>query len=286
MATADPTTTRPIVNTWPKLAAAVAAVMLLSAPSAVGVARALEPTRGPWAAWAAAAGFELAYLSLSLLTLRPELRRQARAVALGAVFTAVALNTLADYAHRVPGGLSAWPTFRATFDPLALGLALGESLPLAGLAFALASLLHRLAEQPAEDALAPAAPAGGGGGSASPAWAGPVLIASPAASWAREFPAPVAVRPEVSGGDATKRPAWPGGRADGAVYRAATRNLPTRSASPAPGAEGVASVATLPQVDAGAGEGGASERRYTCKRCGASGFSFAELGRHSRTCKG
>ncbi len=267
----------PVVNTWPKLAAAVAAVLLLSVPSAVGVARALEPTRGPWAAWAAAAGFELAYLSLSLLTLRPELRRQARAVALGAVATAIALNSLADYAHRVPGGLASWPTFQASFDPLALGLALGESLPLAGLAFALASLLHRLAEQPEQLAQTERAALG---------WAGPVLVAQPAPSWPREsYPAPVAVRPEVSGGDAAKRPAGAAGRADGAVYRVAARNLPTRRPSPAPVAEGAAGVATLPQVDAQVGERGAGERRYTCKRCGLDGLTFAELGRHSRGCK-
>lgn len=139
-------------NTWWKLAAAVAAVLMLSAPSAVGVFRALAPTRGPVAAGLAACGFELAYLSLSLLVLRPELRRQARAVALGAVATAVVLNGLADYAARVPQGLESWPQAVARFDPLALALAVVESAPLAILAYSLASLLHRLAEDagPAE----------------------------------------------------------------------------------------------------------------------------------------
>jgi hypothetical protein len=317
MATVNPTTTtRPAVNALWKITAAALAVLLLSAPSAVGVARALEPTRGAWAAWAAAAGFELAYLSLSLLTLRAELRAQARAVALGAVATAVALNSLADYAHRVPGGLASWVEAQRLYDPLALALALGESLPLAGLAFALASLLHRLAEQPeldpdeldarpgaasarararrsattiplaqadtsaeawinsvlaeqpAEEALTPAAPAGGGGGDlASLPWAGPIVVASPAASWPREqpYPAPVAVapRPEVSGQDAANRP-MPAPAAPAApAERVTARNAPkAEPAQPAP-----------------------TERRYTCKRCNAGGFTFAELGRHARGCK-
>jgi hypothetical protein len=124
----------------------VAAVLLLSMPSAVGVARALEPTRGLLAAVAAAVGFELTYLSLSLLRLRPRLRSQARTVALGAVLSAITLNVLADYATRVPGGLASWPTALRLFDPLGLILSLIESAPLAGLAYALASLLHRLAE--------------------------------------------------------------------------------------------------------------------------------------------
>ena len=149
MAIHTPTVARP-VNAWYKLAAAVAAVCALSAPSAVGVFKALEPTRGWAASGLAAIGFELAYLSLSLLTLRPELRRQAGMVALGAVITAIALNGLADYAHRVAGGLASWAAAQRLFDPLALILSVAESAPLAGLAFALASLLHRLAEEPAE----------------------------------------------------------------------------------------------------------------------------------------
>jgi hypothetical protein len=146
MASAHPTTTPPINARW-KVGIAVVAVLLLSAPSAVGVYRALNPTRGTIAAGLAAAGFELAYLSLSLLTLRPALRQQARAVALGAVITAIGLNGLADYAHRVIGGLASWAAAQHLFDPLALILSLAESAPLAGLAFALASLLHRLAEE-------------------------------------------------------------------------------------------------------------------------------------------
>jgi hypothetical protein len=151
MVIAHPTTASPINARW-KIAAAVAAVLCLSAPSAVGVYRALEPTRGTVASGLAAAGFELAYLSLSLLVLRPELRQQARLVALGAVITAIALNGLADYGHRVVGGLASWPNAVKLFDPLALVLSVVESAPLAGLAFALASLLHRLAEEPPAEA--------------------------------------------------------------------------------------------------------------------------------------
>jgi hypothetical protein len=149
MAIHTPTAAR-LVNSWFKIAAAVVAVLCLSAPSAVGVYRALEPTRGAVASGLAAAGFELAYLSLSLLTLRPELRQQARLVALGAVVTAITLNGLADYAHRITGGLASWPEAQRLFDPLALGLSIVESAPLAALAYALASLLHRLAEEPAD----------------------------------------------------------------------------------------------------------------------------------------
>jgi hypothetical protein len=157
------------------------AVLCLSAPSAVGVFKALEPTRGPIAAGLAAAGFELSYLSLSLLVLHPELRRQARAVALGAVITAIVLNGLADYSARVADGLSSWPNAVRLFDPLALALAILESAPLAGLAYALASLLHRLAEAtPAHDD--------------QPAQADPHQVAepAPALAWAREddHPAP------------------------------------------------------------------------------------------------
>lgn len=150
---------QPIPNPRWKIVIAICAVLLLSAPSAVGVYRALEATRGAVAAALAAGGFELAYLSLSLLSLRPELRRQARAVAVGAVCSAIALNALADYSHRVPGGLDGWPAAQRLFDPLALALALGESAPLAGLAFALASLLHRLAEGSSDETPAPPQPA-------------------------------------------------------------------------------------------------------------------------------
>lgn len=47
-------------------------------------------------------------------------------------------------------GLSSWPAAVALFDPLALGLSLVESLPLAALAYAMATLLHRLAVEESE----------------------------------------------------------------------------------------------------------------------------------------
>lgn len=134
------------MNTWKRKALAVAAVVLLSVPSAVGVYAALAPTRGPVAAGFAAAGFELVYLSTALLLLRPALRAYARNVALSAVGVAVALNTLADYQARVPGGLSSAGVAVARFDALALLLSVIESAPLAILAYAMASLLHRLSE--------------------------------------------------------------------------------------------------------------------------------------------
>lgn len=137
-------------NSWKRKLLAVLAVGLLSVPSAVGVQRALEPTRGPVAAWLAAAGFECVYLATAMLVLNSELRRYAQRVALAAVTTAVALNSVADYAQRIPGGLAGWSQAQRLFDPLALTLAVLESVPLAALAFAMASLLHRIAE--AEDA--------------------------------------------------------------------------------------------------------------------------------------
>ena len=237
---------------------AVVAVLALSAPAAVGVYRALEPTRGAGAAGLAALGIELAYLSLALLTLSAELRAHARAVALSAVGTSISLNVLADYSARVPGGLTSWPQAVARFDPLALGLAVVESAPLAGLAFALASLLHRLAE--AHDA----PDASGESDEPTPTWAGGVLVATPSASYARVapqpvYPAPVRVErtPDVSGSDAVNRPAEAQNGAEEAFYRAGTR----KTAPPAAPA-------------------------YSCKRCGLEGLTFAELGRHSRACTG
>jgi len=134
------------MNTWRNKSLAVLAVMLLSVPSAIGVQRALSPTRGELAGWLAAAGFEAVYLSVALLVLNSDLRRYAQRVALFAVGTAIALNTIADYSARIPDGLKTWATFRSSFDGLALLLSLIESVPLAGLAFAMATLLHRLAE--------------------------------------------------------------------------------------------------------------------------------------------
>lgn len=173
-----------IKNTWRRRSLAVLAVVCLSVPSAVGVHHALAPTRGAVAAWLAAVGFELVYLSTAVLVLTSDLRRYAQRVALAAVVTAVTLNALADYAMRVPGGLASWRSFAATFDGLALGLSVIESLPLAALAYAVAVLLHRLAEAEAEaDAPAP-----------EPAPAAPVILTDLALPRQAEFPDPVPVQ--------------------------------------------------------------------------------------------
>lgn len=132
------------MNTWQRKSLAIAATLLLAVPSALGVYRALEPIRGALAAGCAAAGFEAIYLATAVLILTPELQRYARNVALCAVASAVLLNTLADYAARVPNGLGSSGSFLMYFDVLALALALAESLPMAGLAYAMASLLHKL----------------------------------------------------------------------------------------------------------------------------------------------
>ena len=83
------------------------------------------------------------------------MHRFAQRTALSAVSVAVLLNTVADYSLRttqrdaagsiIRHGLSNWPAAVALFDPLALGLSFVESLPLAALAYAMATLLHRLA---------------------------------------------------------------------------------------------------------------------------------------------
>ena len=118
-------------------------VLLLSAPSALGVQRALAPTRGDAAGWLAAVGIELAYLSLAFAAFEDRQRqRLASRVARAAVLTAITLNVLADYAARVPAGLSGAAQFLATFDWLLLALSVLESAPLATLAYTLATLLH------------------------------------------------------------------------------------------------------------------------------------------------
>jgi len=122
---------------------ATLAVLLLSAPSALGVQRALAPTRGDAAGWLAAVGIELAYLSLAFAVFADQQRqRLASRVARAAVLTAITLNVLADYAARVPTGLSSAAQFLATFDWLLLALSVLESAPLATLAYTLATLLH------------------------------------------------------------------------------------------------------------------------------------------------
>jgi hypothetical protein len=114
-----------------------------SAPSALGVQRALAPTRGELAGWLAALGIELAYLSLAFIEFDDVQRqRNAARVAKTAVATAIVLNVLADYAGRVPAGLTDAAAFLATFDWLLLALSVLESAPLVGLAYTLAVLLH------------------------------------------------------------------------------------------------------------------------------------------------
>jgi len=132
---------------------ATLAVLLLSAPSALGVQRALAPTRGDLAGWLAAVGIELAYLSLAFAAFEDRQRqRLASRVARAAVLTAITLNVLADYAARVPDGLSGATQFLATFDWLLLLLSVLESAPLAALAYTLATLLHSSAQQHTADA--------------------------------------------------------------------------------------------------------------------------------------
>jgi hypothetical protein len=266
MASLNPTTpARPAVNTWWKLIAAVAAVLCLSAPSAVGVYRALEPTRGAIAAGLAALGFELAYLSLSLLTLRPELRAQARRVALAAVATAIVLNTLADYAHRVAGGLSSWPAAVRLFDPLALGLSFIESAPLAALAYALASLLHRLAEAAPAQAATAVAPS-------TEANAEPV----PALAWARAgYPAPQLVEQP---GHQVERGILGNSEDSRAVHQV---EQPGHQVEP---------LQAAPNVDPVAGNTGNAPAEpppaaqvYACRHCQAEGLTKAEQLTHGRT---
>lgn len=207
------------MNSIKRKALALAAVLLLSVPSAIGVQHALAPTRGDIAGWLAAAGFEFVYLSTAVLILTSDLRRYAARVALAAVAAAVLLNTIADYSARVPTGLTSAALFVATFDALALGLSLIESLPLAALAYSMAVLLHRLAEAETTTQEPVSAPAGV-----------PVLAQSTAESTERET-----ARLSASGVETSRK---------------------------------------------------AHERTYHCKRCGNGPMSFADLGRHSRTCTG
>jgi len=132
---------------------ATLSVLLLSAPSALGVQRALAPTRGDLAGWLAAVGIELAYLSLAFAAFEDRQRqRLAVRVARAAVLTAITLNVLADYAARVPAGLSGAAQFLTSFDWLLLALSVLESAPLAALAYTLATLLHSSAQQHTADA--------------------------------------------------------------------------------------------------------------------------------------
>lgn len=133
-------------NSWRRKALAIVSVPALAAPSAIGVYSYLAPESGAVAAGLAAVGFECLYISVNILVLRsPELRSYARNVALAAVATAVLLNTLAHYQARVIGAFTGAP-----LNTLAALLALAASLPLAGLAYAVSVLLHRLSEDEAQ----------------------------------------------------------------------------------------------------------------------------------------
>lgn len=130
------------MNTWPRLILAILSVPLLAAPSAYGVYLYLAPESGHFAATSAAVGFELLYIGVNVLILASkELRQYGRNVALAAVATAVTFNTLAHYQMKVDGAFSG-----AAFAPLAFFLSLLTSLPLAGLAYAVSVLLHRLSD--------------------------------------------------------------------------------------------------------------------------------------------
>jgi hypothetical protein len=129
-------------NTWRRTSLAIVAVPLLAAPSAYGVYQYLEPESGKWPAASAAIGFELLYLGVNILVLRtPELRAYGRRVAIAAVVTAVTFNALAHYAAKVPRAFAG-----TAFAPLPALLALLTALPLAGLAYAVSVLLHRLSD--------------------------------------------------------------------------------------------------------------------------------------------
>jgi hypothetical protein len=132
----------------------IAAALLLSMPSAIGVQHALARTHSPTAAWMGKACFETVYLSTAILVLSTDLRRYAQRIVLAAVVIARVLNTIADYAARVLGRLSSAATVWSSFDGIALLLSLVDSVPLAGLSCTMATSPHQLAER--HDQVAPA----------------------------------------------------------------------------------------------------------------------------------
>lgn len=133
------------MNTWKRKALALLSVPLLAVPSAIGVYTYLEPQSGWLGAGLAAAGFEVLYIGVNILIIStPELRNYARNVSLGAVVVAVLMNSLAHYGAAVPQAYQG-----AAFAVLPAILAVIASAPLAGLAYAVSVLLHRLSEQDA-----------------------------------------------------------------------------------------------------------------------------------------
>ena len=126
-----------------RLFIAVLCIALLSAPSALGVQRALAVTRGDFASWLAAIGIELAYVTTIILSSATRVQHEARRVALFAVSAAIILNIVADYAARQPESLTSSAAFVQTFDVLLIVLSIVESAPLAGLAYVVALLTHK-----------------------------------------------------------------------------------------------------------------------------------------------
>lgn len=123
------------MNTWQRKALTILSVPLLAVPSAVGVYMFLEPLSGWAAAGMAAAGFELLYIGVNVLNLSQRIQAYARNVALAAVATAILMNTLSHY-----GSIAVWDSKLAVISIIA-------SAPLAGLAYAVSVLLHKLSEE-------------------------------------------------------------------------------------------------------------------------------------------
>jgi len=124
---------------------AIVAVLMLSLPSAKAAYEWLMPIRGQWAAASAAMGFELTYLALAgMFFTSAEAYRSARRLQLWAVLTAIALNSIYSYGQRHGVDLSTGARAWSTFDLWLVSLSVVESIPLAGLAFGVSMVLHRL----------------------------------------------------------------------------------------------------------------------------------------------
>lgn len=141
-----------------------------------------------------AGAFELTYIGLAVLIVLDERqRRRARAISVGAVLTSIIYNTLAGWFHQRPELLA------TASNEAWLALAVLHGMPLAWVAYLVSDLLlHRdQAGAPVETTDQPTL-----------AWAGPVLVATPA-SYARVepqpvYPAPVAVHAENATEASTK----------------------------------------------------------------------------------
>ena len=118
----------------------------LAIPSALGINRFLSDGQD-WTAGGviAAAGFEGLNIGLSILDIkRPDLRETAGRVRFWSVATAITMNVLEHYRARTGG--------YATFDLMALILALVASVPIAVLYVSMAGLIHGVKEHEAETA--------------------------------------------------------------------------------------------------------------------------------------